>query len=145
DDRVERLVQVADRGGQRAVPAADAEAMALDSGAAPPQRQPDPRRNGNHPQHGGLQRGCGRGARRLTAVRDQDDALGGYPWGYLPARHLPSSAALLGCPPRLPSSAALLGCPPRLPSTGALFGGGLVRLAGRGGHWCGGGFGIRVG
>src|SRR5439155_3357277 len=88
DDRIERLVQVADRGGHGTVPAADAETVALDSGAAPPQRHPDRRRNGDHPEHGGLQRGGRRGARGLAAVRDQDDSLGGYPWGYLPARHL---------------------------------------------------------
>src|SRR6266487_1555566 len=76
DDRVERLVQVADRGGQRAVPAADAEAGALDHAAAPPQRQPDRGRNGDHPEHGGLQRGGRRGARRLAAVRDVAVAAG---------------------------------------------------------------------
>src|SRR6478609_1413395 len=47
-------------------------------------------RDGDHPEHGGLQRGGRRGARRLAAVRDQDDTLGGYLWGYLPARHLPA-------------------------------------------------------
>jgi hypothetical protein len=61
-DRVERLVQVADRGGLRAVPAADPEAGSLDHGAAAPQRLPDRRGDRDHPEYGGLQRGGWRGA-----------------------------------------------------------------------------------
>jgi len=79
DDIVERLVQVMDRRGLRAVPAPEPEAGPADRGAAPPQRVPDRRRDRNHAQHGGLKRVGELGARRLAAVRDHDDAGGDTP------------------------------------------------------------------
>jgi hypothetical protein len=76
-DRVERLVQVVDRGRLRTVPAAYPETGPLHHGAAPAQRMPDRGSDRDHAEHGGLH---GRGrfrTRGLAAVRDQDDACRG--------------------------------------------------------------------